>query len=283
MLRKVAADHRMLGQSPIRDLSPHRRSTRLSLPVFRSEMRRSSPMRAAAGAEFYRDAEYGEYLNRFADAFKLHPHIRPRSPRRAPGSDPESADGDSERAGWLVTFRDESFERKRRQRRDHRTFRRRGDLHGTGGPNQRDRIGDPGAFPERVECAVRGSQNIRNERIVVFGGGESAVDFATRLSQPELGNEVLSFAANGRARQSSLSPDSRRAFGLSPQPLDAFDSSRAAELDRPTIRRSTHPASGTIREVVSFERAGGGRARSSVSQRRKRERDKTAQRSGPTS
>lgn len=45
--------------------------------------------------------------------------------------------------------------------------------------------------------APQGIANIRNERIVVFGGGESAVDFATRLSQLELGNQVYLSLRNG--------------------------------------------------------------------------------------
>lgn len=130
-------------------------------------------------AEFYRDGEYGEYLSRFADAFQLHPHIKLRHQVELL----TPADG----GGWLVSFRpiatgetsaaiSERFDAV---------------VICTGLAAQIKEIESPVSSLTLNELNTPpGIAGIRNERIVVFGGGESAVDFATRLSQLELGNEV---------------------------------------------------------------------------------------------
>ena len=130
-------------------------------------------------AEFYRGAEYGEYLNRFADAFQLHPHIKLRHQVERLG---RAADD----AGWSVTYRESA----------------------SADPSVTEHFDAVvicmglAAQMKEIESEVpairlselngpEGIANIRNERIVVFGGGESAVDFAVRLSQLELGNSVF--------------------------------------------------------------------------------------------
>ncbi len=129
-------------------------------------------------AEFYRGAEYGEYLNRFASAFQLHPHIKlhHQVERLARAEDD---------AGWSVTYRaTESAAPSVTEHFDAVVIC-------TGLAAQIKEI-------ESEVPAIRlselnepeGIANIRNERIVVFGGGESAVDFAVRLSQLEFANTV---------------------------------------------------------------------------------------------
>lgn len=132
-------------------------------------------------AEFYRGNEYGAYLSRFANTFRLHSHIKLNH-------QVDRLVRNEEGAGWLVTYR------------------------ATAEPDPSAAVSE--RFDAVVICtglaaqikeiestiptlplaelnSLQGIAKIRQERIVVFGGGESAVDFATRLSQPELGNEVF--------------------------------------------------------------------------------------------
>ncbi len=128
-------------------------------------------------AEFFREGEFGAYLHRFADAFHLRPHIKlchqvERLTRAA------------ERAGWSVTYRAPDSSAAVTELFD-------AVIICTGLAAQIKEVESPIPTLSLHELnAPQGITSIRNERTVVFGGGESAVDYATRLSQPELGNEV---------------------------------------------------------------------------------------------
>ena len=129
-------------------------------------------------AEFFRDGDYGDYLNRFADAFDLRRHVRF-------GHQVVSV-ARADRDGWDVTVRPTRAE-------------------GGGMTERFDAVvictGLTAAM-KPVETSIPtlsihdmnrgdGTCGIRGERIVVFGGGESGVDHATRLADPCLGNTVF--------------------------------------------------------------------------------------------
>ena len=121
-------------------------------------------------SEFFQNDQYGQYLESFADNFNLHDHI-------SLGTCAEQLilDGDK----WQLIVDGET-----------RTF---------------DAVivcTGLAAKPKSIECEVEqlpvtelnhpdGLNHITNRKIVVVGGGESAVDYADRLSKPELNNEVL--------------------------------------------------------------------------------------------
>jgi dimethylaniline monooxygenase (N-oxide forming) len=131
-------------------------------------------------AEFFREGEYGEYLNRFADAFQLHQHIKLRH-------HVEQLTRAAEGAGWSVTYCESGTATPSA------TVTKRFDavVICTGLAAQIKELESSVPSLSLAELNMpTGTANIRNERIVVFGGGESAVDFATRLSQPELSNQV---------------------------------------------------------------------------------------------
>lgn len=139
-------------------------------------------------AEFYRGGEYGDYLNRFADAFHLHPHIRL-------GHEVERLTRAAEGAGWSLSYR--SGIRKDSDATPSRvsepvTERFDAVIICTGLAAQIKEIESAIPTISLGELnAPHGIDAIRHERIVVFGGGESAVDYAARLSRPELGNQVF--------------------------------------------------------------------------------------------
>ena len=132
-------------------------------------------------AEFFQGPGYGEYLNRFADAFQLHPHIKRRHLV-------ERLTRAGEGAGWQLTYRSmaasnpsaaitEQFDAV---------------VICTGLAAQvKDVESEIPSLSLAELNSPEGMVHIRNERIVVFGGGESAVDYAARLSHPDLGNEVF--------------------------------------------------------------------------------------------
>lgn len=131
-------------------------------------------------AEFYRNGEFGEYLIRFADHFRLHPHIKLQY-------QVERITRTTDGRGWSVTYQPSG------PSTPSATTTERFDavVVCTGLAAQ---IKDIESAVSRLSLAEvnapQGLSQVRNQRIVVFGGGESAVDFATRLSQPELGNQV---------------------------------------------------------------------------------------------
>lgn len=138
-------------------------------PVFDAEV---NPDGGASRSEFFRGGEYGEYLTQFAERWSLKQHIklecRVENLRRAD-------------SGWVVTL--------------HPADREPAEEHFdavvicTG----------LAAKPKPIECDVRmlsaaelpRIDDISDQTIVVVGGGESAVDFANRLAQPERNNQVF--------------------------------------------------------------------------------------------
>lgn len=131
-------------------------------------------------AEFYRDGEYGEYLSRFADTFKLRPHIKLHH-------HVQRLTRDAEKDGWLVSYRATAAANHLAAITEHFDAV----VICTGLAAQIKEIDSAiPAIPLSELNSPQGIASIRNERIVVFGGGESAVDFANRLSQPELNNRV---------------------------------------------------------------------------------------------
>jgi dimethylaniline monooxygenase (N-oxide forming) len=131
-------------------------------------------------AEFYRDAEYGEYLRRFADAFRLHGHIKLHH-------EVAQLVRASHGGGWSLTYRNAETLEPSNTITEHFDAV----VICTGLAAQLREIESPiSTLPLAELNSLDGIGKIRQERIVVFGGGESAVDYAARLSQPELGNQV---------------------------------------------------------------------------------------------
>jgi len=130
-------------------------------------------------SEFFRDGEYGEYLEAFADAFQLRRAIRLSATvqnlkHRNSYWECEIFDGTT------GTIAAESFDAV---------------VICTGlaaKPHQTRFPTQP--IPAMVALDVlksrTGLEHIQDKRIVVLGGGESAVDYAFRLSKPELRNKV---------------------------------------------------------------------------------------------
>jgi len=146
-------------------------------PVFEATV---NPDGGKSRAEFFRNGEYGQYLEQFAETFSLHDNIELEC--RVDGIR-RSADGN----GW-----DLSVTR----------------LNGDGPATTTGHFDcvvictGLAAAPKQIDCDVellphselnhpKGLGHITNQRIVVVGGGESAVDYANRLSMPELKNEVF--------------------------------------------------------------------------------------------
>ncbi|MDZ4819523.1 MAG: hypothetical protein SGJ20_11175 [Planctomycetota bacterium] len=132
---------------------------------------------AVTKSEFFRD---GEYLERFADAFHLRPHIRLHHTVR---NIQRSESG----TGWQLTVSQsdtpdspeviETFDQV---------------IVCTG------LAARPKPINSQIPCLTLadlhgpgGLSHIHNRRIVVMGGGESAVDYACRLARPELQNKVF--------------------------------------------------------------------------------------------
>lgn len=132
-------------------------------------------------AEFYRDGEYGEYLTRFADAFQFRPHIRLRHQVERLAPSPE-------RAGWSITYRETGTPHATAARTEH--FDAAVICTGLAAQAKEMDSSIPAILLSELS-APQAIAKIRGERIVVFGGGESAVDYATRLSHPDLGNQVF--------------------------------------------------------------------------------------------
>ena len=64
---------------------------------------------------------------------------------------------------------------------------------------------------------------LKNKSIVVIGGGESAVDYANRLAQPELNNEVYLSLHSGIRVSPRYHPNTRCSFRFLAQSADALD------------------------------------------------------------
>ena len=123
--------------------------------------------------EFFRDGEYGSYLSDFADHFQLRTHVRlqhavERIHRTAGGQ-------------WRLEVQSsqplvETFDA----------------VVICSGLAERPKPVDadvPQLQGDRLQDALSRNE-IHGQTVVVVGGGESAVDFANRLSKPELANQV---------------------------------------------------------------------------------------------
>ena len=121
-------------------------------------------------SEFFRDSEYGDYLEAFADHFGLRKHIRLNTQVDRIRKDD---------AGWVLTISG------------------RPDAFGalvicTGLAAKSKKIDCKIAQPSVKELnSPAGLDHITRQKIVVVGGGESAADYANRLAKPALNNEVL--------------------------------------------------------------------------------------------
>lgn len=146
-------------------------------PVFKATVK---PDGGESRAEFFRNDEYGSYLEQFAETFSLQDNIELEC--RVDGIH-RSADGN----GWDLSFT---------RLKDHGS--------GTATEHFDCVVLCTGlaAAPIPIDCDIKmllpselnhpdGLGQITNQRIVVVGGGESAVDYANRLSNPELNNEVF--------------------------------------------------------------------------------------------
>lgn len=127
------------------------------------------PADRATKADFYRDGEYGEYLDDFVRHFRLASHIRRSCPVVGMDKCPE---------GWRLTFEDrtETFDR----------------VVLATGLAARARTIDTD-----IPCLDRLDERVAGETVVVLGGGESATDIAHRLARPSLGNTVYLSLNNG--------------------------------------------------------------------------------------
>ncbi|MGJ8642826.1 MAG: FAD/NAD(P)-binding protein [Luteolibacter sp.] len=132
----------------------------------------SEPSGRPAKADFFRDGEYGDYLNEFRDHFGLAPYIRLNTPilriRRVDNCWSLDIGGDSPRT--------ESFDTL---------------ILCTG----------LAAQPKPIESSVPilkiSDLPVRDKTIVVIGGGESGADHAHRLAAPSLRNTVYLSLKNG--------------------------------------------------------------------------------------
>lgn len=136
-----------------------------------------APDGGASRSEFFRDGEYGAYLEAFADAFGLRRHIALRTcvthlARAARGS------------GWVLTV----------QRGEEAPATEHFDAvilcTGLAAHQKRLDCDIPQLTADRLDREET-LEGIRGRRIVVIGGGESAVDHANRLAAPHLGNRVF--------------------------------------------------------------------------------------------
>ncbi|PHS13749.1 MAG: hypothetical protein COA78_06580 [Blastopirellula sp.] len=137
------------------------------------------PDHGASRSEFFRDDEYGQYLEEFADEFALRSHIKLKT-------SVENICRDAEDAGWNLTIRDgsQTEAETREERFDHVILC-------TGLAAQPKQIDSEIESLSVAELNhAKGLSHIKDKKIVVIGGGESAVDYANRLARPELKNEV---------------------------------------------------------------------------------------------
>jgi dimethylaniline monooxygenase (N-oxide forming) len=131
-------------------------------------------------SEFFRDAEYGQYLEGFADKFSLHRNIELQS-------EIDSLCRATAGTGWDLTITRTTDGRSKTSMEHF------------------DKVilcSGLAAEPKPLDCDIErlsvselnhrdGLGHVTNKCIVVIGGGESAVDYANRLASPELNNEVF--------------------------------------------------------------------------------------------
>jgi dimethylaniline monooxygenase (N-oxide forming) len=136
-------------------------------------------------AEFFRDDEYGNYLEQFAAAFDLKRYIRLH--RRV-----DRISRDASGSGWQVISQPAARQGANEPPAEPATCEHfDAVVICTGLAAEAKPIESP--LPQISLSELNrpdGIANIKHQCIVVFGGGESAVDYANRLSQPELNNRV---------------------------------------------------------------------------------------------
>lgn len=115
--------------------------------------------------EFFQGKEYGDYLERFADAFDLRKHIQLNSSVAQVARDTE---------GWQITFEDDSL-----QNFSHVVIC-------TGLVQQAESIeSEVPIVKSRAEW-----EQVESKTVVVMGGGESAAEVANQLAHPAKNNQV---------------------------------------------------------------------------------------------
>ena len=128
--------------------------------------------------EFFKDDEYGRYLERFADEFDLRRFMSLRC-------SVEHITRSSNESGWELSVKEQGNAHPTIERFDCVIL-----------------CTGLAAVPKQVDCDVPqlslqelncpdGLKHVRDQRIVVIGGGESAVDYANRLARSELNNRVF--------------------------------------------------------------------------------------------
>ena len=128
--------------------------------------------------EFFCNDEYGRYLDAFADAFHLRPHIHLRQAVTSLAP----ADG----GGWTLDLRDETTGDERREHAD-------AVIVATGLAAESRAVASLPADDPRLRSGrelLKATELPRGRRLVVLGGGEFATDIAHRLADPALGNSV---------------------------------------------------------------------------------------------
>lgn len=146
-----------------------------SFPIFDASVVQDS---GASRSEFFREGEYGEYLESFADTFGLREHVRfCTSVQRVRWDAPTGT--------WKLKLVAETTNESQVETFDAIVLC-------TGLAAQ------PKENPLAIPCLTLAQLNepegvgkIRNSRVVVMGGGESAVDHACRLARSELNNTVF--------------------------------------------------------------------------------------------
>lgn len=127
-------------------------------------------------AEFFRDGEYGDYLESFADEFDLRGSIRL-------GCEVLNLCCEGSDSKWRLTW-------TQNNERITETFDAVVLATGLAAESKSIDSPIPALSPSELE-SEQAIQAIQGERIVVFGGGESAVDAARRLAEPSLKNQVF--------------------------------------------------------------------------------------------
>jgi dimethylaniline monooxygenase (N-oxide forming) len=130
-------------------------------------------------SEFFREDEYGIYLEKFAREFELQDHIQLLH-------EVTSVKRGEEDQGWDICVTDHNGTASRTTTKHFDAVVLCTGLTAQAKPIKCEL---PRLTPEDLGSETRLGQ-IQNKNIIVIGGGESAVDFANRLAKPELHNRV---------------------------------------------------------------------------------------------
>jgi dimethylaniline monooxygenase (N-oxide forming) len=146
-----------------------------SFPLFAATV---NPDGGLSREEFFREGEYGQYLEQFAERFGLRKHSELNTTV-------EQVKRGAEGCGWDLSIRSEGRETAQLVHFDAVVLC-------TGLAAQPKRVeSNLPALSVAELSSPSGLGHVQGKRIVVIGGGESAVDYAVRLSRPELGNRVF--------------------------------------------------------------------------------------------